>query len=260
MHLGLSDRTALVTGAGGGLGQAIALGLAAEGARVAACDISQDALQATLANAPDGADIRPYVFDLSDFDAVASSVQQVQSELAEVDILVNITGGPPPTPAAETKAADWEHYFHSLVSSVLHLTEQVLPGMRERKWGRIVTSTSSGVIAPIPNLAISNGLRASLLSWSKTLAGEVGRDGVTVNTIVPGRIATQRITALDQAKAARDGISVDEVSAASTAAIPLGRYGNPEEYAAGVVFLASEQASYITGTVLRVDGGLIASI
>ena len=147
-----------------------------------------------------------------------------------------------------------------MVLSVIALTDRVLPGMRERKWGRIITSTSSGVVAPIPNLGISNALRLSLVGWSKTLAREVGRDGITTNIVLPGRIATQRILFLDQAKAERENRPVEEVSAESTGSIPLGRYGDPEEYADVVTFLASERASYVTGSVIRVDGGLIASI
>jgi 3-oxoacyl-[acyl-carrier protein] reductase len=132
--------------------------------------------------------------------------------------------------------------------------------MRARKWGRIVTSTSSGVVAPIPNLGISNALRLSLVGWSKTLAREVGRDGITVNIVLPGRIATGRITFLDEQKAKRENRSIDDVVTESTGSIPLGRYGQPEEYGNVVTFLASEPASYLTGSVIRVDGGMIQSI
>jgi 3-oxoacyl-[acyl-carrier protein] reductase len=132
--------------------------------------------------------------------------------------------------------------------------------MRDRKWGRIITSTSSGVVAPIPNLAISNTLRTSLLGWSKSLAREVAADGVTVNVVVPGRIATSRTQFLDDQRAQREAKSVDDVRAESSKTIPMGRYGDPEEYAAAVAFLASAKASYITGSSLRIDGGLLASI
>jgi 3-oxoacyl-[acyl-carrier protein] reductase len=147
-----------------------------------------------------------------------------------------------------------------MVVSVIALTDRVLPAMRERKWGRIVTSTSSGVVAPIPNLGLSNALRLSLVGWSKTLAREVGGYGITANIVLPGRIATQRITFLDQQKAEREGRPVEDVSRESTASIPLGRYGNPDEYADVVAFIASARASYVTGSIIRIDGGLIASI
>jgi 3-oxoacyl-[acyl-carrier protein] reductase len=132
--------------------------------------------------------------------------------------------------------------------------------MRARKWGRIVTSTSSGVIAPIPNLGLSNALRSSLVGWSKTLAREVGGDGVTCNVIIPGRVATKRITFLDEKKAEREGRAIEEVRAESMSSIPLGRYGEPQEYADMVAFLASNRASYVTGSSIRVDGGYIANV
>jgi 3-oxoacyl-[acyl-carrier protein] reductase len=147
-----------------------------------------------------------------------------------------------------------------MVLSVIAITDRALPGMRDRKWGRFITSTSSGVVAPIANLGISNALRLSLVGWSKTLAREVGRDGVTSNIVLPGRIATQRIRFLDEQKAKRENRPVEEVSAESTSSIPIGRYGDPREYADVVTFLASEKASYITGSVIRIDGGLIPSI
>jgi 3-oxoacyl-[acyl-carrier protein] reductase len=147
-----------------------------------------------------------------------------------------------------------------MVMSVIAITDRVLPGMRQRKWGRVITSTSSGVVAPIPNLGISNALRLALVGWSKTLAGEVGRDGVTANIVLPGRIATQRIQFLDSQRAKRENRSVEDVAAASVASIPVGRYGRPEEYGDMVAFLASTRASFITGSVIRVDGGMIASV
>jgi len=147
-----------------------------------------------------------------------------------------------------------------MVRSVIAVTDAVLPTMRERGWGRIVTSTSSGVVTPIPNLGLSNALRLALVGWSKTLAREVGPDGITANIVLPGRIATGRITFLDEQKAKREGRSTEAVAAESVAAIPVGRYGDPDEYGAVVAFLASRQASYVTGSIIRIDGGLIPSI
>lgn len=261
MDLGLAGKTALVLGAGGGLGGAIALALAQEGARVAIGDIDGDALKRTAA-AIEGAGSKalPLTWDLADLTAIEGHVAAIEAAFGPVDVLVNNTGGPPPTPASGQDPAAWSKHFQAMVLSVIALTDRVLPQMRARKWGRIITSTSSGVIAPIPNLGMSNALRLTLVGWSKTLAREVGRDGVTVNIVLPGRVATPRIRFLDEQKAKRESRSVEEVSAESTASIPVGRYGEPKEYGDVVAFLASARASYVTGSVIRVDGGFIPSI
>ena len=261
MDLEISGKTALVLGAGGGLGGAIARQLAAEGARLALGDINVDAVQATAsAIEADGGAALALEWDLGEIGQIETHVARIEAELGPIDILVNNTGGPPPSPVSGQDPALWRQQFESMVLSVIALTDRALPAMRERKWGRIITSTSSGVVAPIPNLGLSNALRVSLVGWSKTLAREVGRDGITANVILPGRIATPRITFLDEQKAKRERRSVEEVAAESVAAIPVGRYGDPNEYASTVAFLAGAGAAYITGSVIRVDGGLIASL
>lgn len=261
MDLKIAGRTALVLGAGGGLGRAIAETLAAEGAKVAMADVDADALRAAAdAVEAAGGKALTLAWDLADIASIDGHVGAIEAWSGPVDILVNITGGPPPTTASGQDPALWSRHFQAMVLSVIAITDRVLPKMRERRWGRIITSTSSGVVAPIPSLAISNALRLSLVGWSKTLAKEVAAEGVTVNIVLPGRIATGRITFLDEAKAKREGRSVESVVAESNAQIPAGRYGEPREYADAVAFLASERASYITGTTLRVDGGYLQNI
>jgi len=261
MDLGLSGKVALVFGAGGGLGSAIAQTLASEGADVVLADINFDAAESVAASIRDNNKrALALQWDLNDLSVIDAHISQIEKELGPVDILVNNTGGPPPTPVAYQTQDVWNKHFQSMVLSVIAIADRVLPQMRARQFGRIITSSSSGVIAPIPNLGLSNALRVSLLGWSKTLSREVGKEGVTCNVVVPGRIATGRTKFLDEQKAKREGRPIEDVSDESANTIALGRYGNPQEYADVVTFLASTRASYLTGSVLRVDGGMIANI
>ena len=258
MDLGMNGRTALVLAAGGGLGSAIAVALAREGVRTAVAGLHAQSLEVTArAVAAVGPEPLQVVWDLGDLTVVEARFKQIEDKLGPVDILVNNTGGPPPSGASGVDPEVWRSQFDKMVLSVMKITDRALPAMRERRWGRIITSTSSGVIAPIAGLAISNALRLSLVGWSKSLSREEAPFGITANIVVPGRIDTGRVRSLDAAKAKRGGRTVESVMAESVATIPVGRYGRPEEYAAAVAFLASDAASYITGTTLRVDGGLV---
>lgn len=259
MDLGLSGKVALVLASTKGLGQAMAISLAKEGAKVAVTGRDQKDLEDTVAQIKSlGGQAFAMSWDLYDLSVIDRNIGIVEKTLGPIDILVNNTGGPPPTTAANQPAELWQQNFSNLVLSIIKITDRVLPGMRERHWGRVITSTSSGMVAPIPNLAISNAMRASLMGWSKTLAAEVAKDGVTVNIILPGRIATARLKQLDQAKADREGKTYEEVSQAGLNTIPMGRYGDPAEYGDVAAFLVSRQASYITGSMIRVDGGAIS--
>jgi 3-oxoacyl-[acyl-carrier protein] reductase len=261
MDLGLEGRVALVLGAGGGLGGAIADALSREGAKLALADLNRSALDqaASLVRAR-GALVHAIEWDLSDLTVVNDRVASIEAALGGVDILINTTGGPPPSDIAGIEPLVWHHQFNAMVMSVVAITDRLLPCMRQRRWGRVLTNASSGVVVPIPQLGLSNALRSTLVGWSKTLAREVARDGVTVNIVIPGRIDTGRIRFLDRARAEREGRALESIEAESADTIPIGRYGLPEEYADVVTFLASDRASYVTGSLVRVDGGYISSI
>jgi len=261
MDLGIKGKIALVMASSRGLGQAMAVSLAREGVKVAVTGRNPEGLQKSveLIQAA-GGEALALSWDVSDASVIDSMVSRVEQELGPIDILINNTGGPPPTLAAGQDPALWQKSFNDMVLSLIAITDRVLPGMRQRKWGRIITSTTSGAIAPIKNLAISNTLRAALLAWSKTLSAEVANDGITVNVIMPGRIATDRLRQLDEAKAKREGANYDDVVKEMLKQIPMGRYGDPKEYGDAAAFLVSQNASFITGTVMRVDGGQIQAI
>ncbi len=257
MDLELQGRRAVVTGASRGIGRAIALALASEGADVVAVARSQEKLNQLAAQSPQtGGKLTAHAADLSSLAAIETLVTQ----LADADILVFNTGGPPFGAAADITDAAWCTQFESMFLSAIRLTRLVLPGMRSRHFGRILLVVSSGVIQPIPNLAISNALRSALIGWAKTLASEVAGQGVTVNCLAPGRIATDRVIEFDQNRARREGITLEEVQKQSRAAIPVGRYGEADEFAALAAFIASPRSSYVTGSVIRIDGGLIRSV
>ena len=198
--------------------------------------------------------------DLANEDGPQALVDAATEAFGPVDIAVLNGPGPRPGRAADTAPEDLESAFSSLVLAQHRLVRLVLPGMRERGWGRLLAVASSGVVSPLPGLATSNAGRAALAGYLKTLAGEVATEGVTVNLLLPGRIATERVAELDEGVAARTGRSLDDVQADSRARIPAGRYGQPEEFGAVAAFLCSDRASYVTGVALRCDGGLVTGL
>jgi 3-oxoacyl-[acyl-carrier protein] reductase len=262
MDLGLKNRHALVLGASQGLGLGVARALLAEGASVTLSARSSEGLEAARsALSPDEQGRCDIVAaDLGEATAPARILEAARRDGRAVDILVNNTGGPPTGMPSAVSVAEMGAQYDKMVRPVMDLTLALLPEMRARKWGRIITIASSGVVQPIPHLPISNALRSSLVAFMKTLAGEVAADGVTVNVMAPGRIATARTQSIDSAQAQRSGRSPEDVARDSAATIPAGRYGTTEEFGAVAAFLASEPAAYMTGSVIRVDGGAIRAV
>lgn len=251
MDLGIAGKRALVLGASRGLGMAVARLLAEEGVEVIAA--------ARTAPSCENASIRHVAVDLSDPRSVEALIAAATAG-GGIDILVNNGGGPAGGPAFGQKRAAWTAAFETMALPLFAIADALLPAMIEKKWGRIVTIGSSGNIQPIPGLALSNSIRNAVSGWSKTLAAEVARHGVTVNMVLPGRIDTDRVRELDTNRARAGGTSLEAVQEASRKDIPAGRYGEAEEFAAMVAFLASARASYVTGSMIRVDGGFIRSL
>jgi 3-oxoacyl-[acyl-carrier protein] reductase len=249
MDLGLEGKVALVTGASKGIGRGIAAELAVEGARVAISSRSREGIDAAAAEI--GA--RGYVHDSEDLDGAAGLVDAVESDLGPIDVLVTNTGGPPagPDPLGFTRE-QWETAYRSLVLAPMALIERVVPGMRERGFGRVVSVASTSVREPLPVLMLSNAHRTALLAAFKTLARDVAADGVTVNSVLPGRIATDRMVEMAGSREAAEE--------AARTQVPAGRLGTVDEFAAVACFLCSARASYVTGAAVRVDGGLTQSI
>lgn len=259
MDLGIQGRVALVMGASRGIGRSIAVALAREGARVALASRSREALTEAAAEADRaaeafaaGAATAVFEADTAELDRLARLPDEVAGVLAPVEILVTNTGGPPPGEALDADLDAWREAYAHLVLAPRVLVEAVLPGMRERRWGRIVNVGSSSTIEPIPHLALSNVHRLATVGFFKTLAREVAPDGVTVNTVATGKVDTERAAAFAGSReAARE---------AAREQVPAGRMGTPEEYADLVAFLCSDRAAYVTGTVIPFDGGLTRSV
>ena len=262
MDLGLKDKRALVLGSTRGIGQGIAGVLAQEGASVAVCGRNVDDARtvAEKISGNTGAATRSYGMDLTDKASVAALIDSSDKDFNGFDIVINNGGGPPPGGVSEVALEIWEAQYRSLFLSQVQIANAFLPGMRARGWGRILVTASSGTVQPIPHLGISNTLRVALTNWAKTLAGEVAADGVTVNSILPGRIHTARVDAIDVNASKTQNKEIEQIRAESRATIPANRYGTVEEFARVAVFLVSDCAGYVTGTVTRVDGGFIKGV
>lgn len=262
MDLGLRGRVALVAASSRGLGRAVAEELAAEGAHLVLCARGESALRETASAIERASGVRVIALaaNLSEAEGVEAVVGTGLREYGRVDILVTNTGGPPPGPFENHSLEVWDAAVQQNLYSVLGLVRAVLPGMKDRRWGRIINITSIAVKQPVENLILSNSVRAAVTGFARTLANEVARDGITVNCVMPGYTRTERVEELAGRVAAKKGIAHDDRLSAWDDEIPMGRLGEPRELAALVAFLASDRASYITGTSIPVDGGWIRSL
>jgi len=262
MDLGLKNKVALVAAASRGLGRAVAEELATEGASLIICSRQTETIGRAGAEIKQqtGASILALAADVSNSEDVARLVQSAVDRFGRIDILVTNAGGPPAGQFENFKLSQWEDATRLLLHSAVELSRHVLPGMKERRWGRILNITSIAVKQPVDNLILSNSLRAAVTGFARTLANETASFGVTVNNIMPGYTRTERVEELSRMMAEKEGITPEEFVARWEKEIPMRRIGTPREFAALAAFLVSERASYITGTSIPVDGGWIKAL
>jgi len=257
MDLGIKGRVAMVAAGSKGLGRAAAAALVAEGCRVSICGRDRGALEA--AKAALGGSVLAFPCDVTKPADIEDWYKATLEAFGQVDILVTNTGGPPAATFLDLTEAQWESGVQSTLMNVVRLCRLALPGMRERRWGRIVHITSLVAKQPTPLLTISSALRAGLSAMTRTLAQEFSGDGVTVNALLPGHVMTDRQLHLAEIRCAKEGITQETYFARVAAEIPARRLGRPEEVGDVIAFLCSERASYITGSSIQVDGGIITS-
>lgn len=257
METGLRDRVALIAGSSQGIGRATALAFAAEGAHLALCARGADALNrlADEITRNSGVRVLTEAFDVSDDAAVRSFVQRTHQHFGRLDVCVPNAGGPPPKPFLSTTMDDWERAWQLNLRSVVSFAQAVLPLMQQQKWGRIVTITSVSVKQPIPELVLSNSIRAGVLGLVRSLATQFGRDGITVNNVAPGFTATERAMEVVALRAEKLGVTIEAAEKKLCDEIPIGRMATPSEVGETIVWLASESAASITGQTILVDGG-----
>ena len=262
MDLGLRGKVALVAASSKGLGRAIAEELAAEGAHLVICARGREALEQTAESIRQMAPVKvvDVAADVSDPKDAARVVSAALEEFGQVDILVTNSGGPPSGSFESITAEMWDSATRLLLKSAVELTRALLPGMKERRWGRILNVTSIAAKQPIDGLMLSNSLRAAVIGFARTLANEVAPFGVTVNNLLPGYTRTDRVQELARATGGKTGASNTDIVSRWEKEIPMGRLGEPREFAALAAFLASERASYITGSSIAVDGGWLRSL
>jgi 3-oxoacyl-[acyl-carrier protein] reductase len=262
MDLGLRGKVALVAAASKGLGRAIARDLAAEGASLVMCARNADTLNMTARGiiAETNAPVLAIPADVAKAEDVARVADAALAKFGQVDVLVNNAGGPPAGRFETHDAKAWQAAAELTLFSAIEFTRRLLPGMKERRWGRILNVTSIAVKQPVENLILSNSLRAAVTGWARTLANEVAADGITVNNLMPGYTKTDRVEALAKAAVEQQGITIEQYYEKIQRDIPMGRLGEPREFAALAVFLASKRASYITGQSIAVDGGWIKAL
>lgn len=263
MDLGLTGKVAMVGGASRGLGFAVAKALVAEGAQVSIASrdaVRIDAAAAALRDTAPGAQVLAVPADLRTADDIATWHDATMERFGGVDLLFANTGGPPPGPALSFDDQAWQQAVDLLLLSTLRMVRLAAPVMAARGGGSILVTTSSAVIEPIPNLALSNVVRASVAALVKTLSNELAAQGIRVNNLVPGRIDTDRVRELDEGRASAAGISLDDQRTRMAASIPLGRYGAPDEFGRAAAFLLSPASAYTTGAFLQVDGGLLKGV